>query len=349
MREARRAQAKTGLFPGNPRVGFGHFPAEEKGHGVKRTWGVSQSFDFPTVYFQKVKIASATTAIAEAEYAMRRQELLLEAKLLLIEYAFAERYLGLIRKRFDQTQNLVAWVAKKVEAGEASALELSNAHTRMLAVGDQLQIGLTGRDIVRQQLLLYNNGLEIKNLDTVIVSSGIVSLDSVILLSRTMDPRFRLLQLSIDQSKHEVALTRQQWLPEMEVGYESEKTDAETFRGVRMGISIPLWARTGAVSAAKAYQREREANASWVESELVSEIQQDYLRMTSLQARINDYDRRMASINSLPLLAKALQLGSTSVIQFINEVEFLYDLYGKRLDLERELAVTVAKLERFKL
>lgn len=54
-KEAKRAEASTGITPANPFVEAGWFPAEEKGVGMKKTWGISQSFDFPTLYFQKVK------------------------------------------------------------------------------------------------------------------------------------------------------------------------------------------------------------------------------------------------------------------------------------------------------
>jgi len=47
-----KAKARTDLLPPNPTVEFGRFPAAQ-GAGVKQAWGVSQHFEFPTVYAKR--------------------------------------------------------------------------------------------------------------------------------------------------------------------------------------------------------------------------------------------------------------------------------------------------------
>ena len=59
--EAEKYNHKTGLFPDDPTVEYGYFPGNNSSIGIKRTFDVTQGFQFPTTYFNKKKISESMT------------------------------------------------------------------------------------------------------------------------------------------------------------------------------------------------------------------------------------------------------------------------------------------------
>jgi hypothetical protein len=78
--EAKRIEARTGNAPSDPFVSAGFMPGNTDAAGNKKTWSVSQSFDFPTKYLMQKKINKNTIILAEHEYNLGRINILLEAE-----------------------------------------------------------------------------------------------------------------------------------------------------------------------------------------------------------------------------------------------------------------------------
>lgn len=348
-KEAKQAEASIGITPANPFVEAGWFPAEDKGAGMKKTWGISQSFDFPTLYFQKVKKANTSKAIAEVEFKMLRQEVLLDAKSTLLELFYEKMVLGKLNKRVEQTQQLVSWFQKRVETGDASMLDLNNARTRLLNINDRLISSQANIEALTRKLAQLNGANTISINDSLITIPIIHIRDSIISMVKANDPRFALLSLNGKQSIEDLNLAKGQWLPNFEVGYESEKTKAESFSGLRFGLSIPLWGNVGKVKAAKAKRFAVDAEIVSVESQLLAEIETEYVSAKNAQQRFINFSEFLKSNSNISLLRKSLELGNISAINYFNEVEYLYDIQDKSLETEKELMISIAKLERFKL
>jgi len=348
-KEAKQAEASTGITPANPFVEAGWFPAEDKGAGMKKTWGISQSFDFPTLYFQKVKKANTSKAIAEVEYRMLRQEVLLDAKSTLLEIFYEKRVLVKLKERVEQTQQLVNWFQKRVDNGDASMLDLNNARTRILNISDRLISSEANIETLTRKLIQLNGEMPILIRDTLITMPILPNRDSIISIIKANDPRFTLLSLNGKQSIEDFNLAKGQWLPNFEVGYESEKTKMETFTGFRVGLSIPLWGNAGKVKAAKAKRFAVDADIVSVESQLLFEIETEYVTAKNAQQRFINFAEFMKSNSNISLLRKSLEVGNISAINYFNEVEYLYDIQDKSLETEKELMISITKLERFKL
>lgn len=346
-KEAKQADSRTDLTPENPFISAGWFPAEQKGVGMKKTWGVSQAFDFPTVYFQKVKKASISKEIAEMEYKMLRQEVLLEAKITIIELIFEKQLNQRLEDRVKQTEQVLGWFKKRLETGDGSVLDYNNAQVRLLEISDKLNLSNSTIDALKQSLKSLNGGKLIAINDS--ISLNFVLNDSIIADIKQNDPRFLLLKLNNRQSLQDLNLAKNEWLPNFEVGFESEETKVETFRGLKVGIAIPLWRNAGKVKAAKISKMATEAESISVEEQLILETQQILIETQNNLTRCQTLKRYLSIDNSYQLLRKSLETGNISAINFFNETEYLFGLNEKLTEAEKDFAIGVAKLERFKL
>jgi outer membrane protein, heavy metal efflux system len=235
-----KADARAELLPPNPSIEGGRFPAVE-GAGIKYAWGVSQSFEFPTVYAKRGQLAKTTDRFADASFSASRQAVLIDAKLTILELVHAYKMLSIQQERKEFVQNVERLISKMVEAGEVSSMDLNNAKLRVAEANQELMITESETSRIKRRLIAMNGDKDIGEVGTIFTASHLPDMNTFYSNFEQNDPRFVALQLMVEQANAEMKLVKHQGLPELSIGYESEKTDAEHFTGFRAGLSIPLW------------------------------------------------------------------------------------------------------------
>ncbi len=346
--QATKADARTDLLPPNPTIEGGRFPAVE-GAGIKYAWGISQSFEFPTVYAKRSQLVKSIDSFAEARYNAARQQVLLDAKHTLLEAIHAKRLLTETRRREAFAQSMLNVIQKKVDAGHATAMDLNNARLRVAEARQNVRELEAKVNINAQKIMVLNGGEPLAINDTVLVA--VAPADRNILLSSfsQSDHRYAAIERLVEMAEGNKTLVAHQGLPEMNIGYQSEQSDAEHFRGFKAGLSIPLWGNSGKRRAAVMH-----LNAARVEGEsqrrmLELEFEELYQQTLSTKSQLDELRLALVGFSNLALLQRALEAGQVSVIDFFNEVTFLYGITDKVLELELEYAQRYAELHRFEL
>ena len=83
--EATSAEARSQLAPQDPQVEAAYLWGTPEATGNRFDLNVTQSFDFPTAYLYRHRLAEAASSVAEADYRAARAALLLEAELLCVD------------------------------------------------------------------------------------------------------------------------------------------------------------------------------------------------------------------------------------------------------------------------
>jgi outer membrane protein, heavy metal efflux system len=343
-----KADARAELLPPNPSIEGGRFPAVE-GAGIKYAWGVSQSFEFPTVYAKRGQLAKTTDRFADASFSASRQAVLIDAKLTILELVHANKMLSIQQERKEFVQNVERLISKMVEAGEVSSMDLNNAKLRVAEANQELMITESETSRIKRRLIAMNGDKDIGEVGTIFTASHLPDMNTFYSNFEQNDPRFVALQLMVEQANAEMKLVKHQGLPELSIGYESEKTDAEHFTGFRAGLSIPLWGNTPKRRASTI-----KVNATRLEYaseilQLKTDTEELYLKASNTKTRLDELSRALSEYNNINLLERALEAGQISVIELFNEITFLYDLTDKVLELELEYAKLYAELYRFEL
>lgn len=345
--EFEKAEARAGNYLENPTVEFGRFPSVG-GTGVKTVYGVSQGFDFPTAYAKRKNLASQTVKGAELAYRLARREILLEAKQLIIEKAVVTKMLSEAQKRSDLAKAMEQIFERKVAAGLVGILDLNNARMRS-AEASQRQNELDARIRVLDYKILAMNGMKPLESNGVLFSISFPSKDSLLSAYKQKDLRFGLAQAQVDMARATLAAVRHEALPKFEIGFESEQANDEHFRGIKAGVTIPLWADTGKKRAARA--RFSAANAAYTDTnyQLTAEFEHKFMETESLNERYRASVLALDGYKNIDLLKKAVELGEISIVDFYTEVSFLYEFTDHSLELELELAKAIADLLSFEL
>ncbi|MGM0549867.1 MAG: TolC family protein, partial [Bacteroidota bacterium] len=138
-------------------------------------------------------------------------------------------------------------------------------------------------------------------------------------------------------------------LPGLSVGYASESVADESFKGVTMGLSIPLWSNKNKLEAAKAEVAASELQLVSREAMVRGQTQRLYTRCQSLMSEVQQYTQTLGELRSDEMLSRALELGELSVISYLQEVQFYYEVENELLQLEQSYQKALWELYRYKL
>ena len=314
----------------DPTLSYAHLWGSEDKSETIGELVVSQSFDFPTLYATRGKVNRLKTGALDAQSAVFRQQLLLQAKELCFDIIMLQHQQVILDERMKQAEELSAYYKKRLETA------LDNAWKSLLALnGDQsLQDNELSsfRSINDYPLPLLPNNYEQLRSEVLAADQTLLSLSSESAAARK-----------------QISASKQGWLPKLELGYRRNTESGTPFNGVVVGFSFPLFENRNKVKIAKAqslnldYQKE---NATFQAEATLAKL---YSEAQSLQTSIQEYREAFSSQQDLALLKQALTGGQISVIEYFVEVSVIYQSKQNLLTLENQYQKVMAQIYKSKL
>lgn len=343
MLEASKVGSKTGLTPSDPQLEFGYLSGFPASIGDRIDFRVEQEFDFPTVYWQMSKMKNLRTGEAEILYDLTRQEIILKARKLFIERIYLNQLEQMITQRFEKAEILNAHYVKLVESGEFGQLSLSQSNLQTLMLKSELEQLKTDLEANKEALLEISGGMIT---DFPVIDFPVSDLESI---SNLRDAYYNSLklqlyekQLNIKETNEQIALSKA--LPKFSAGYYSETVITERFRGVSVGMSIPLWEHANTLKYAKAEILHAEADKERFKSEQDMKLTQNNQQWTSLKKQVEELRKALSSIDDESLLNVALEIGEISLSEYLFSSELYFQNRKKLMEYERDLHMIEAEL-----
>ena len=137
-------------------------------------------------------------------------------------------------------------------------------------------------------------------------------------------------------ARNELRSVRSQSMPSITAGYMAELTDDEKWRGVTVGLSIPLWRNVRNVKRARLQVQSAQSEAEDAMYQLEQIAAAQKLRTERYFDIAQDIKNKLANASSYPLLRKALAEGEISLVEYTIEVSDLFDMRIKALEAERD-------------
>ena len=119
---------------------------------------VSQEIDFPTKYAARSKQAQMQQTVGDRQLAKQRRDILLQAQLVCIDVIRLNQSLSMLRERLANSQTLLQMYEKRMEAGDANALELNKVKLDCIEVRTLVNEAEGERTAFLQQLRQLNGG-----------------------------------------------------------------------------------------------------------------------------------------------------------------------------------------------
>ena len=349
LAEAEKSGFQTGLTPDNPTVEYGHFPGNHDAMGTKTTYGISQSFDFPTVYSARKKLADSQSQLSELEYQLFRRDKLLEAKLKFCDYAFLLQKKEEYQDRLEHSNQLYQSYQTNFDRGNTSILDLNKAKIQNLKIKSSYQLVLQDIESVSQELELLA-GVPLQQANAVQLSApDLPPLAEVLEEVRAKQPELQYFTQTQKVADLNIKLARQNWLPNLQLTYEGEKVPEGTYRGLRAGIAIPLWKDKNTVQHAQALALFEESRYQSRITSIMNETAKRYQQAATYDNIRREYQQTLEASANVNFLDKALKLGHISVIEYFNELAFYYETRDAYLEIEKNYYQFMARLWAFQL
>ena len=348
--EARRLGFKTGLAPNNPSVEYEYLNGSPAGAGNQIDFTVTQAFDFPTAYFKKNELSEEQITQTNYQSAAFRQDILLKAKLLFLKLVYLNKQKQVFTGRLLNAEDLYSSYQRRLEAGETNVLDVTKAKIQLANLQNDLRRNENEIGKITIKLAELNGGMAVVVKDTTYPIPPIVPKHSVLdSLVEANDPILKIVAQEKEISEKQVAVTRALTLPKIQTGYRSQSILGQSYRGVLLGVTIPLWEDKNEVKQEKAQVLYSELQIQNHITEHQHEIRELYLQYENLKLSMEEYEELLSTISTERLLSKALELGEISTIEYFMELTYLYNAYDQYLFLENEYHETIAKLFKYQL
>jgi outer membrane protein TolC len=347
--ESKEQEYRHTVMPEGPEFSYGYFPESHENPGLKETFAISQSFEFPVTYRNQSKYVQLKVEQEQVNQNLLRQEILFQAQTLLIEYVYFSKMEQELYKRYDHAKKLLDAYRQKLDAGDGNVLELNKSKLHVLHLENQLKRNASALNRIREQLVYLNGNrsLELNVSDYELFEH--FTTDSVLQERLSGGQEIIYSKLQSKSSDQLVKVTKNKQLPKFNVGYGGETVVDEKFRGVLVGISIPLWGSRSAIKSAR-YQAEfMQLNHQRLQEKVQTEVSVQTENVESLAESLDDFRETLAQTGNLELLKKARMLGDISVIEYFTEISYFYQVYDDYLRIEKEYYLALAELFKYKL
>lgn len=349
LMEAQKLEAKTGKYLANPTIEFNQLWGDKNTEGNINEMAVVQSFDFPSVYAHKNKLARLKSATYDLQYATGRQQILLTAQQTCLEIIYLRKQQKLLNERVENVQRLSGLYQKRLEEGDANQLDINKILLELLNIQNSSRLNKTALKAKLEQLQTLNGGLPLEFQDTTYPNWLLPAYPQLEAEYLAIDPNLKNLTGQAEIAGREIRLSRAQSLPKFDLGYRRNGGSDETLNGFVIGLSIPLFENKNTVRKAKAQFEYSSALLEDNTQNLKSGLQQLYEKALALDISCKEYATILSGQHSVELLNKALAAGQISMIDYFAEITTLYDSQENYLTVERDYYDTISQLLQYKL
>jgi outer membrane protein TolC len=343
--ESQQLENKSANNLPDPQLSGYNLPFGDNATGNYSEYEISQSFEFPTVYGSRSKWNDLKSIQLQTSYAKKRQEVLLEAKSVLIKLVFLQKQKAIETKRRTQGKQVFDQIQELYDKEQVGILDLNKAKIAWIHEQFVVQQIDSEIQIVLSKLKTLNGGNAIDSFTASIdLPIEVATVETLWQEKLANDPSLHSLKVTETASLQKVKLEKNKVLPNMALGYNYQGVSGSNFSGFYGGLSIPLWNSKNKVKSAKADYEYQKSNTQVITASLYTQFQETYNRYELMLEKYNEYQTTMANLNSEQLLFKAYMLGEFSFMDYYVELQFYRNASDRMLQMEKEVQLLQAQL-----
>lgn len=335
-----------------PEVGFDYLWSSPADVGTRKDISVTQSIDVAALAGARGKLADSRTELSDIQYNIERQKILLEAKQLYIRIVYCNAVNAELSSRIARSEQIEAAYRDMQARGETDMIEVNKAHLAYLSQKNALSRNMVERESLLSELQGLNGG------EPVEVNASVISTDEVLPAdfgawyaeASQQIPELAYMKKNVDVNAAEARTAKMANYPSLTAGYMAELVKGSNFRGLTLGLSIPIWSVRSKV---------RQANASCEAAKLEERdaVTKTYNSFKSLYDRAKGLQEISAELSSslavsteaMALTEHKLKAGDISLIDNIMELSLYYSLADEVLATSCDYALALAELYAWNL
>ena len=335
-----------------PEVGFDYLWSSPADVGTRKDISVTQSIDVAALAGARGKLADSRTELSDIQYNIERQKILLEAKQLYIRIVYCNAVNAELSSRIARSEQIEAAYRDMQARGETDMIEVNKAHLAYLSQKNALSRNLVERESLLSELQGLNGG------EPVEVNASVISNDEVLPAdfgawyaeASQQIPELAYMKKNVDVNAAEARTAKMANYPSLTAGYMAELVKGSNFRGLTLGLSIPIWSVRSKVRQANASCEAAKLEERDAVTKTYNSFKALYDRAIGLQEISTELSSSLAvSTEAMALTEHKLKAGDISLIDNIMELSLYYSLADEALATSCDYALALAELYAWNL
>lgn len=342
--EASELEIRNRNMPDDPSLEYSPFYQRGSDGMASSELVVTQGFDFPTLYAARRKSGKLQKEVLDLQYLTARRDILLQAKNLCLDLVYQNRLRKLLESRRKNAEELLALFTRRLEAGDATQLEVNKIKMDRMNVQTELTQAEAARQTALQELLALNGNTPL-DIEPTEYGTGFVTGDYEKIYDEAVasDYALRTYRASEQAAAQEVRVNRQNWIPKLEVGYRRNTEMKEVQNGFLVGASFPLFSSQRKVRIARAQHAGTQLQLENARMQTENRARARINELQALGKAAEVYDVELL-YHTLELLRTAVEKGEISVIDYYVEADGIYRNLQNYISIERQYQGAVAEL-----
>ena len=342
---SQKLEAKTDNNLPDPTLSYAHlWGAKDKNETIGELV-VSQSFDFPSLYATRNKLNRLKAGAFDSQADVFRQEKLLLAKEVCLDIIMLRQQKHILEERLRNAEELAKMYAKRLQTGDANALETNKINLELLNVKTETSLNETALRNKLQELNTLNGNIPVVFEESTYPATPFPA-DYQILKSEVLSTDRTLMAFNNESlvARKQITVNKSQWLPKLELGYRRNTETGTPYNGVVVGFE-----NRNKVKIAKAQALNIDLQKDNATLQVESELAQLYREAKTLHTSMEEYRKTFQAQQDLALLKQALTGGQISMIEYFVEVSVIYQSHQNYLQLENQYQKAMARIYKSKL
>jgi len=344
LADAKVLEANTGIYLSNPEFSYDYLMGKSENYSEMI---VSQSFDFPTSYIHKNKIADISGQQALIEYRQKKLGIFREAATLYAQQIILNRKLTLFYELKGMMEQLKSNAEKKFQIGEINILEANRIRSEAARNNVELNMLEVDHQTLRLKISELNGGQTYEIEDTVFTSFLLPAHpDTLIQHVIISNPLTGYWKSELEKADREIQLQKSSSFPKFELGYRQDMLPGETFNGIHAGLSIPLFENKNTVQLSKARQLYVQERIETEQLAFRNQIRMMISEYETVSKSVREFEQISETLKTPELLMKSFQSGQINYTEFFFEYSyyretllFVGELWEQAVSLQMQLHV----------
>ena len=327
---------------------------------------IAQSFDFPSLYVTRAKLNRMKSGSLDAQANALRQDILLQAQEACLDIIWLGRQQQILEERLRNAEELAEMYRRRLATGDASSLETNKINLELLNVRTEARMNRTALQNKLKELTALNGNQSLvpgrpmpegsatpsaQNLGLTEYPAMPLPGDFGALCEELLagDPTLQSLEQESLAAQKQLSVSRQGWLPQLQLGYRRNTETRHPLNGLVVGFSFPIFQNHGKVKAARTQAQSVSFQKENARLNAGTALWQLYDEACSLHASMKEYNETFRQQQDLKLLRKALEGGEISMIEYFVEVSVVYQSQSNLLQLENQYQKVMARIYKSRL
>lgn len=331
--------------PDDPEVEYVRQWGRPSAAGPASELTVTQSFDFPTVYARRAKLAQKRIEVYGHEYELYRQQVLFDAHKLYIRILALRQKQELLDRAATDALRVSELLSIKAEAGGANALEENKARFEYISAANAAKFNEIELADAVNRLVSLNGGVPVILEEHSLESPTFIrTYNEMAGIYESLSPEILMAVSAREAAGEEIRLSKSKGLPRFELGYKRDTGPGDKLNGVVAGVTVPIFSNRNNVRRAKAEAAFADAELRRILSDAKTYLMGLYARAELLAASSEQYRTMLDHTDSISLLKRALDQGHISVIDYYSQLQPVYESSLTMIDVMEEYHLTCATI-----